>query len=73
MSIEFDFSSGGRLGNRIVDLYNWDSTNFDVSFSYNEYIYLLYTLKNKNIKFEYIELGSYPKNNVSNKRTYRKI
>ena len=53
--------------------YNWDSTNFDVSFSDNEYIYSLYILKNKNIKFEYIELGSYPKTMLAIKELTEKF
>ena len=53
--------------------YNWDGTNFDVSFSDNEYIYSLYTLKNKNIKFEYIELGSYPKTMLATKELAEKF
>mgnify|MGYP000645710485 CR=1 FL=1 len=53
--------------------YNWDGTNFNVSFSDNEYIYSLYTLKNKNVKFEYIELGSYPKTMLAIKELTKKF
>tara|TARA_B100001758_G_scaffold30192_1_gene21558 strand:+ start:4881 stop:5708 length:828 start_codon:yes stop_codon:yes gene_type:complete len=53
--------------------YNWDGTNFNVSFSDNEYIYSLYTLKNKNIKFEYIELESYPKTMLATKELTAKF
>jgi hypothetical protein len=41
--------------------YIWNVENFDVTLNDNEYIYSLYTMKNKKIHFEYIPVGNYPK------------